>query len=178
MRLTRPGRAVVITTTALLGLPGFLLGARADAAITGAGVSAAQVISSGSWILVPSLTSTPPATPGALTVAVTLIAPAYFYAINTGTEPLTGAEYTVSASSAVTLTACVGGSWNETTNLCSGTATVVGATTGSPATSSVVPTPNDGNVLLQASTTAASTSATISTSVRSDQISGIGTTNS
>jgi hypothetical protein len=107
--------------------------------------SAAVVTTSGIWSALPTQLASAPYVPAALAltfaVAATTPRPQYFWVVNTGTVSLTHASYTVTETGALglsaTVQACVGGTWNETTDACSGVVTTV-ATSGAGATASTV----------------------------------------
>jgi hypothetical protein len=108
----------------------------AFAGVQGAG-SKTQVVSSGTFSVIPTTAAgTPPA--GALTLIYgTVLPPAqYFDAVNTGTLVLTATSYSVVVTGggvlgapSIALSACVGGTWNTSTGTCSGTATPIGSWT-------------------------------------------------
>jgi hypothetical protein len=125
--------------------------------------SASVATTSGTWAALPTQLGSAPYVPSALTltfaVAVTTPRPQYFWVVNTGTVSLTKATYTVTETGSLgvtaTVEACVGGSWNETTDTCSGTITPV-ATSGAGATSStVVPASASAQLRLRARLNAA-----------------------
>ena len=120
--------------------------------------SAAVVTTSATWAALPTQASTAPYVPAALSltfaVAVTTPPPQYFWVVNTGTVSLSTASYTVTETGAVGLTAtveaCVGGSWNETNDTCSGTITTVATSSGGATSSSAVPAAPSAQVRLRA----------------------------
>lgn len=143
-----------------------------------------QDVSSGSFAVVPTTDpATPP--PGALTLtyAAILSPPAqYFDAVNTGSIPLIGATYSVAVSGggllgdpSITLAACTGGSWDQSTGSCSGTEVALGtwsASATAPADSSAAPAVPGTRLGIKASISATAnltevTTATISISVSS-----------
>ena len=159
------GRAVR-SLAALLAVSAVLVATGQVAAVTTAAAaeqalarhSAAVTTTSGSWAALPTQAASAPYVPSALAltfaVAVSTPRPQYFWVVNTGTLALTGASYTVTESGSVGITAtveaCVGGTWNESTDACSGTITTV-ATSGAGATSSsVVPASPAAQVRLRA----------------------------
>jgi hypothetical protein len=120
--------------------------------------AAAVTTTSAVWSALPTQAAAGPYTPSALalTFAAALVTPPpqYFWVVNTGSVSLTGATYTVteagSAGVTATIQACVGGTWNETTDACSGVVTAV-ATSGAGATaSSVVPATPSAQTRLRA----------------------------
>ncbi|MDQ1685073.1 MAG: hypothetical protein QOC82_1810 [Frankiaceae bacterium] len=160
------GRRAARSLAALLAMSAGLLTSVQAATVTAATAaevalarhSTAVSTTSGVWAALPTTAASAPYVPTALAltfaVAVTTPRPQYFWVVNTGTVSLTGASYTVTETGALGLTAtvqaCVGGSWNETTDACSGTITTV-ATSGAGATSStVVPGAPSAQVRLRA----------------------------
>ncbi len=133
---TYPRRAAAIAV-ALLGVlcgldPAYAAGLGAQA------VSGSQAVTSGTFAVVPTiLPTTPPPGPLVLTYPTGLTpAPQYFDAVNTGSITLAGASYAVAltsllslGSNSVTLRACVGAAWNQSTGACSGTTVVLGSWT-------------------------------------------------
>lgn len=109
---------------------------------SGAGkATASHVVSSASWAAVASTASAPPYATAPLTLGfgATGRQVIYFDVVNTGQLTLTGASYTLSganlpSSSTIALYACVGGTWNQSTNTCSGTITSIVTSTGSATT--------------------------------------------
>jgi len=103
-----------------------------------------QTVTSGTFAALATTASTPPYTTAALTLSFgTLgLSTIYFNVVNTGNFTLIGSTYSLSAANlgvagAVTVKACVGGTWNESTNACTGgTATTVATSTGSTTTTS------------------------------------------
>jgi hypothetical protein len=137
--------------------------------------STAVVTTSASWGALPTQAASAPYVPAALAltfaVAATTPRPQYFWVVNTGTVSLTRASYTVTETGAPGLTAtvqaCVGGSWNETTDACSGSITTV-ATSGAGATSSTaVPASPSAQLRLRAMLSGAplATAAVVTTSI-------------
>jgi hypothetical protein len=125
-------RAAIVS----VALCGFLaLATPAYAAIDMQLTSTTQQLGSGEWGAAPSTTSL-----GFGTQGVTQI---YFTVANTGTLPLTGATYTVSASglktgTTLSLVACIGGVWIVSTNTCSSGVTQPIVTTTGNASSAAV----------------------------------------
>lgn len=120
--------------------------------------SAAVTTRSATWAALSTQLASAPYVPSALAltfaVAVTTPPPQYFWVVNTGTVSLTRAGYTVTETGSPGLTAtvqaCVGGTWNETTDACSATITTV-ATSGAGLTSSTaVPAAPSARVRLRA----------------------------
>jgi hypothetical protein len=135
-----------------------LVGATAAAASGAATASASQTTGSGSWAALATQQSSAPYLTSALTLtfaaALTTPPPQYFWVVNSGTITLTRAGYTVTETGAVgvtaTVQACTGGTWNESTNTCSGSITTV-ATSGAGATlSTSAPTAGGSKVRLRA----------------------------
>lgn len=120
---------------------------------------------SGIWAALPTQLSSAPYVPAALTLtfatAVTTPRPQYFWVVNTGTITLSKASYTVTETGALGLTAtveaCVGGSWNESTDACSGTVTTVATSGGGATSSTVVPAAASAQVRLRAKVSGAPT---------------------
>jgi hypothetical protein len=106
--------------------------------------SSAVTTTSGVWAALPTQAASAPYVPAALalTFAVSALTPRpqYFWVVNTGTVSLTRASYTVTETGApglsATVQACVGGTWNETTDACSGGVITAVAASGAGATSS------------------------------------------
>jgi hypothetical protein len=137
--------------------------------------SAAVSTTSAKWAALSTQAASAPYVPAALAltfaVALTTPPPQYFWVVNTGTVSLTRASYTVTETGApglsATVEACVGGTWNESTNACSGTVTTV-ATSGAGATSSTaVPTASSARIRLRAVLSGAPTisAAVVTTSI-------------
>ncbi|MEO6205240.1 MAG: hypothetical protein ABIO67_07660 [Mycobacteriales bacterium] len=178
-RSTYPRRAAVIAV-ALLGVLLFLDPAwaslRGDATAT-------ESVASGTFAVVPTvLGTTPPPGPLVLTYAAVLSPPAqYFDAVNTGSIALVGASYAVGLTSLVsigtnslTLTACVGGTWNQAAGTCSGTTQSLGSWTSASSAavaSAYAPTSSGSRLGVKATLSSgvltAVTVATISVSVSS-----------
>jgi hypothetical protein len=162
------------------------LGATAAHAAMTAGATATPSVTSGSWGVSPT---------GSAKQAQVLTwtqsgssAPLYFTATNTGTVALAATTWTMQAVRAdgigngtqpvVTLDACVGGTWNTTTNVCTGgTGTTIGGTTSTNASmsvaSSVTPVQPGSALAVRATLQRIigdGVTATISTTVSSSQI--------
>lgn len=177
-----PTRAAV-TTAALVGVLAAAGTGPASAGVSGVGTGA-HGVSSGSFAVVPTTSTGRPA-PGALTLswdAVLNPAPQYLWAYNTGTLSLIGTSYSVVVTGglledpAVTLTACVNGTWDRAAGTCSGTASTIGTwKTGSAAAVAVtdaVPAAPDSRVEIRATLSSVTTltavvTAEITTSVTS-----------
>ena len=173
------GRAVR-TLAALLAMSAALGATATVAPATAAEValarhSAAVGTTSATWAALSTQLSSAPYVPSALAltfaIAVTTPPPQYFWVVNTGTVSLTHAGYTVTETGSpgvtATVQACVGGTWNETTDACSGTVTTV-ATSGAGLTSStVVPAAPAARVRLRAVVSGAPTisAAVVTTSI-------------
>jgi hypothetical protein len=137
--------------------------------------TAAVTTTSAIWAALPTQAGSAPYTPTALAltfaVAATTPPPQYFWVVNTGTVSLTKANYTVTETGALGLTAtvqaCVGGSWNESTGTCSGTVTTVATSGGGATSSTVVPASPSAQVRLRAilSGPPALTAAVVTTSI-------------
>ncbi len=120
--------------------------------------SSAVTTSSGIWAALPTQAASAPYVRSALAltfaVAVVTPRPQYFWVVNTGTLSLTGASYTVTETGSpgisATVEACVGGSWNESTDACSGTVTTVATSGGGAMSSSVVSAAPSAQVRLRA----------------------------
>lgn len=192
----RPRRAAA-TAVALLGVLAVLRPAVATAGLAGQAQSATRTVTSGTWAVVPTLLTSGVPAPGALPLTFALGAvpvPQYFEAVNTGTITVTAASYSVavtgglSGTTAVTLTACVGASWDRTLGTCSGTTTTIGSWTSassSAISSPAVPGTPSSRLSIKASVTGGSltsvTVATVNISVSSGptrQIRAATTTNS
>lgn len=109
------------------------------AGLAGAASGGSQV-GTAVWAALPTQAAGPPYPTGPLTLTFTgpgQPAPQYFSVVNVGTIALTGASYTATASgkSIATLSACVGGTWNQTTGSCNGgrVSILTGASTVAPA---------------------------------------------
>ena len=103
----------------------------AEAAIKAANTSGAMTVSSATWsaIPTPSSSGTPP--PGTVSIGfsrtlVLTTPPQYFYVANAGTAALSRTSYQVDGiggallgNPVITLKACVGGTWNTSTDVCS-----------------------------------------------------------
>lgn len=137
--------------------------------------SAAVATTSATWGALPTQAATAPYVPAALALTFAVAAatprPQYFWVVNTGTVSLTHASYTVTETGApglsATVQACVGGTWNETTDACGGAVTTV-ATSGTGATAStVVPASPSAQVRLRAVLSGAPvvTAAVVTTSI-------------
>lgn len=106
--------------------------------------TAAVVTTSGVWAALPTQLGSAPYVPTALTLTFAVSAltprPQYFWVVNTGTVSLSRASYTVTETGApglsATVQACVGGTWNESTDACTGGTITTVATSGAGATSS------------------------------------------
>ena len=113
---------------------------------------------SGVWAALPTQAASAPYVPTALAltfaVAVSTPRPQYFWVVNTGTLSLTRATYTVTETGALgisaTVEACVGGTWDESTDACSGTITAVATSGGGATSSSVVPAAPSAQIRLRA----------------------------
>jgi len=137
--------------------------------------STSVTTTSGIWAALPTQLGSAPYVPSALTltfaVAVTTPRPQYFWVVNTGTVALSKATYTVTETGALgvtaTVEACVGGSWDETTDACSGTITTVATSSGGATSSTVVPGSASAQVRLRAKLNGAPavTAAVVTTSV-------------
>lgn len=137
--------------------------------------SAAVTTTSGIWAALPTQAASAPYVPSALAltfaVAVSTPRPQYFWVVNTGTLTLAAASYTVTETGSLgvtaTVEACVGGSWNETTDACSGSITTVATSAGGATTSSVVPAAASAQVRLRARVSGppAVTAAIVTTSI-------------
>ena len=144
-------RRAAILVAALCGV--LLVSAPSYASFGTTLTSPSQMIGSGQWGAAPSATSLDFGTPG--------VQQLYFTVTNNGTLPLIGATYTVSGTGfkvgmTMSLIACVGGSWNMSTNVCTGgvTQTVV-TTTGASSSAAVtaaglLPTAVGSTVTVQA----------------------------
>lgn len=134
MARRRTPRRVAAVAVALLGL--FVAGNQGIAfgAVTARATSATRTVSSGTFAVVPTLltSGTPPAAPAALTFTVGTPR-AYFDAVNTGSINLVGASYNINlvyagtGTASVALDSCPGGTWNQTTNLCSTSPVSIGS---------------------------------------------------
>jgi len=160
------GRRAVRPLTALLAVLACLAGVQAATPSTAtasiqalARHSSSVATTSGKWAALPTQLGSAPYVPAALTltfaVAVTTPRPQYFWVVNTGTVSLTKATYTVTETGAVgvtaTVEACVGGTWNETTDACTGgVITTVATSSGGATSSSVVPAAASAQVRLRA----------------------------
>lgn len=169
MQATR--RHVLTGATALaVALVGVPLVAPAGASLRASnGATSTQAVSSATWSAIPTLTPSGAPAPGTVSIEFsrTLIvttAPQYFYVANTGTRALVGTSYTVTGiagallgNPVITLRACVGGTWNTSSDACTGTGavdTVVGTFTAGapgPVQSAVVAAAPGSRLHLQAS---------------------------
>lgn len=101
----------------------------------------------------------------------------YFSLVNFGSLDLRSATLRLTItkgqqSPATTFAACIGGDWNETTDVCSGTATplfvgAVTAPTETPFATTVVPTASGANLRIKVDSTLPGTTVTISVAVAS-----------
>lgn len=105
------------------------------AAASGKGrVTATAAVTSGTFGVEPVISGTSTLQP-ALAFTVISSGPQYFDALNTGTLSLAGTSYSVTftylgiGTPTVTLAGCSGGSWNQSTGVCSGTAVTIGSWT-------------------------------------------------
>lgn len=120
--------------------------------------SAAVGTTSATWAALSTQLASEPYVPSALVltfaVAVTTPRPQYFWVVNTGTVSLTRAGYTVTETGSLgvtaTVQACVGGTWDETTDACSGSITTVATSVAGPTSSTVVPAAPAAKVRLRA----------------------------
>lgn len=149
----------------LLGVSCSLAQPGAHAAITGqARNSSIRTVSSGTFAVVPTVTTsgTPAPAPAALTF--TLAAPRAFYdAVNTGTISLVAASYNINytyigvGTPTMTLVACPGNSWNQTLNTCPVATVTIGSWSAGSSTdvaSTQVPVANGDRLHLRATLTA------------------------
>jgi hypothetical protein len=178
-----PGRTVA-TAAVLLGM---LVAAATHASPASAGLggrsAGTQAVSSATFAVVPTLlTSGVPAAaslPLAFALGV-LPVPQYFSAVNTGSAPITAANYSVAVSggvagtTSVKLDACVGASWDQVAGTCAGATTTIGTWTSASSaavSSNAVPAAAAARLSIRASVTGGSTlsvtAATISISVSS-----------
>lgn len=165
-RVRRVGTVVAALLT-LLGAP-TLAGASVDA-----GTSPAQEsVNSGNWGVVPTTSTVSPPPPGSLTLSWTLAKRVttgvrYFDAANDGSIALVGASYrvtlagtaNVAGATTVTLTACIGGSWNQASGACPATAVQIGTWTSksnSPVASTAAPATPGSRLNVQAQVAGAS----------------------
>jgi hypothetical protein len=144
-----------------------------------------QTVTSGSWAATAS-----PSSVTFPTSALVPPAPVYVSVTNSGSETLTGSTYSMSRSGLVVGTinvdACVGGTWNESTNVCSGgtiTSVVTSLTTPrSVSAAGTYPAAPGASIRLRVSESAAlasSSTVTLSVSVsRSGQVRAATTTTS
>jgi hypothetical protein len=152
-----------VATAAGLALAGLLTSTPAWAGLTATGrKTAAQSSTSGSWGVVPTVGSTAPASPSALTLTFQQASnknnpsPAqYFNVVNNGTLALLTATYSLSQSDTTQYSVrdCTG-TWTTSTGACSGTITTLvstsaGTTAGSGAAVSAVPATPGGLRQLQ-----------------------------
>ncbi|MDQ1539897.1 MAG: hypothetical protein QOH29_623 [Actinomycetota bacterium] len=178
-----PGRAVA-TAAVLLGM---LVAAATSASPAAAGLrgtgAGTETVGSGSFAVVPTLLSTGIPSPASLPLTFALgVAPVpqYFSAVNTGSITVSAAGYSVvvvggiGGTTSVTLTACVGASWNQALGTCAGTTTTIGSWTSASSaaiSSTAVPAAAAARLSLKASVTGGSltsvTSATVNISVSS-----------
>ncbi|HET7487887.1 MAG TPA: hypothetical protein VFJ85_08155 [Acidimicrobiales bacterium] len=111
-------------------------------------------VTSSTWSVIPTTSSSGTPSPGSVSIGfshtlVLTTPPQYFYAANTGTRSLVRTSYEVDGiggallgNPTITLTACVGGTWNTGTNVCSGTPTAIGSfTAASPGPTDVAAAP-------------------------------------
>jgi hypothetical protein len=129
-------RRAAVISVALCGSLAFALPSYAGI-VTRIPVSPQQ-IDTGQWGAAPSTTMLPFGTQGVQSL--------YFTVTNTGTLPLTGATYTLSGSNfkvgmTLSLLACVGGTWDMTTNVCTGGTVQTVVTTTGPTASAAVTLP-------------------------------------
>lgn len=117
-------RRVAATAVALLGLSA-AMGVDPALASLGGRTTRLATASSGSFSVIPTVTTsgTPAAAPAAL--AFTAATPRAFYdAVNTGTIVLTGASYGLNmtyvgtGTATITLDSCPSNAWNQTLNTC------------------------------------------------------------
>ena len=146
---------------ALLGLSWAGLQSPAYAGITGqAATTSARTVSSGTFAVIPTLTTsgTPAPAPAALTFT-TLVPRAFYDAVNTGSISLVAASYNINltyvgtGTPTVTLVACPGNSWNQSLNTCPvGTVTIGswGAGSSTDVASTQVPVNNGDRLHLRA----------------------------
>lgn len=124
-RLRRGAAALAV---ALLGAP-VLTPAQATVKATNSGTMSA---SSATWGATPTTSASGTPSPGTVSIGFsrTLILttpPQYLYVANTGSSTLTGTSYRVDGiagallgNPVITLRACVGGTWNTSTDVCGG----------------------------------------------------------
>lgn len=132
-------------------------------------VSSTHTVGSATWSAITTLTSSGTPPPGTVSIGfsrtiILTTPPQYLYVANAGTATLTATSYTVTGiggallgNPVITLRACVGGTWNTSTDACTGAGavnTVVGAFTAAapgPTASNVAPAGAGSRVHLQAS---------------------------
>ena len=153
-------------TVALLGMWAVLPMVSAAAAVQAFGADGTEGVSTGSWGVVPTQSSSMPPPVGALSLTASNNNPQYFQAVNVGTLPLVALSYSVgitsSANTTMTLTAC-SVPWNQGGGGgCAGTKTTIGnwssqmpvpkghVAGGASLTSTVVPATGNGQVSIQA----------------------------
>lgn len=194
-RSTNP-RRVAAVAVALLGL--FWAGCQlpAYAGITGqAATGSARTVSTGTFAVIPTVTTSGTPLPAPATLTFTLATPrAYYDAVNTGSINLVAASYNINltyvgtGTPTVTLVACPGNSWNQTLNTCPVSTVTIGSWGAGSSTdiaSAQVPASNGDRLRLRATVTTTgvmvSATATANVSVSSGptrQIRAAGTTNS
>lgn len=141
-------------------------------------------MSSASWSVIPTQSASTPA-PGSLSLTFSHLVlappPQYFSAVNVGTHALAATSYGVTGvggallgNPVLTLSACIGATWNTSSDTCAGAATVIGsftATATGPTDTTAAPSAAGSRLSVRASVTnfglTGSFTATISTNVSS-----------
>jgi hypothetical protein len=167
--MARTGRAIALAV-ALLGVLGVSTAKLALASGEAGKATATHTVTSGTWKALPTTLGSPPYLTQSLVLTFLLGAsppPQYFWVVNTGSLTLTGATYTVGITgtpgASASISACVGGTWNETSGACSGTITTLVTTAAGSAASAVVPAAAGASIRLRATVTSALTLADIVT---------------
>lgn len=175
------------TSVALLSISVVLPIASVAAAVQAAGAAGSQSVSSGTWGVVPTQSTSAPPPTGPLTLSATTNAAQYFKVVNTGNVSLAGMSYVVTISggtkTALALTACSVAWTQGGAGSCSGTLTPIAtwseqsplpngdATNGSTVASTTVPVTAGATLFLRATPTnavgGAGNTFTITTTVKS-----------
>lgn len=164
MARRRTPRRVAATAVALLGLFWGGYQVPAYAGITARGqTSSTETVSSGTFAVVPTTSTSGTPLPAAAALAFTLATPtAYFDAVNTGSIDLVGASYNLNLTYAgtgtptVTLQSCPGGTWNQVLGTCATGAVTIGSwgsLSSTTVASSQVPATNGTRLHLKATLT-------------------------
>jgi hypothetical protein len=182
------GRAIAVAV-ALLGVLGVSSAKLALASGEAGNAAATNTVTSGTWKALPTTLGSPPYLTQSLvlTFALSVTPPPaqYFWVVNTGSLTLTGATYTVGITgtpgASASISACVGGTWNESSGACSGSITTLVTTAAGSAASVVVPAAAGASIRLRASVTSALTLAdivTVGVSVSRSQVRAATSSNS